>query len=307
MPLFQLRQKRNAKAAGGVATLTERFPSEARVRLILALFDHIPPAIAESLELNAYVRDGGREWLIGGITRLLTREWGKASVRPDRLADFIGRDATDKELLDVIESWFVVCNRGAQQIEQSSGVYYGDFGSPASESVKRTAVEYRQAINDILDDFDLAWQLSGSELVPRSSMAMHATIVEPVLTLTSGDGRLAGVEKSYRKALQELKASGDPSDAITDAGRALQEMLEAIGAKGNALGPLLADARRREFLSAYDSKLAEAVDLIGAWVSADRSQRGDAHNVREASRDDAWLAVRIAGALILRLAAGKRR
>jgi hypothetical protein len=84
-------------------------------------------------------------------------------------------------------------------------------------------------------------------------------------------------------------------------------MLVAVGARGNALGNLLADARKRGLLAPYDSKLTEAIDAIGAWVSAERSERGDAHHVREASRDDGWLAVRVAGALILRLAAGRKR
>jgi len=136
---------------------------------------------------------------------------------------------------------------------------------------------------------------------------MHATIIEPVLTLTNGDARYAKVEKAYQDALRELKPGGSPSDAITDAATALQEMLEAVGAKGNALGPLFADVQKRELLAPYDSKLAEAIEALGEWVSADRSGRGDAHHVREASRDDAWLAVRVAGALILRLAAGRQR
>jgi hypothetical protein len=136
---------------------------------------------------------------------------------------------------------------------------------------------------------------------------MHATVVEPVLALAQGEPKLAAVEHAYQDALSELKPDGDPSDAVTDAGTALQEMLVAVGARGNALGPLLTDARKRELLAPYDSKLAEAIEGLGDWVSADRSERGDAHHVRDASRDDAWLAVRVAGALILRLAAGRKR
>ena len=53
--------------------------------------------------------------------------------------------------------------------------------------------------------------------------------------------------------------------------------------------------------------LADATVAIGDWVSADRSSRGDAHHVCNASLDDARLAVRVAGALILRLGAGRQR
>jgi hypothetical protein len=78
-------------------------------------------------------------------------------------------------------------------------------------------------------------------------------------------------------------------------------MLLAAGAEGNALGPLLASARGKGLLGPYDSKLAEGVKLIGDWVSADRSTRGDAHSASNANIDDAWLAVHVAAALIVRL------
>jgi hypothetical protein len=109
------------------------------------------------------------------------------------------------------------------------------------------------------------------------------------------------VERAFHDALRELKPGGNPGDAITDAGSALQEMLLAAGAEGNALGPLLASARGKGLLGPYDSKLAEGVKLIGDWVSADRSTRGDAHSASNANIDDAWLAVHVAAALIVRL------
>ncbi|MBM7463196.1 hypothetical protein [Microbacterium dextranolyticum] len=38
------------------------------------------------------------------------------------------------------------------------------------------------------------------------------------------------------------------------------------------------------------------------WASADRSNTGDAHNADTASAEDAWFAIHIVGAIILRLA-----
>lgn len=73
-----------------------------------------------------------------------------------------------------------------------------------------------------------------------------------------------------------------------------------VGCKGNALGPLADDARKRGLLAPYDRKIID-------WVSADRSDKGDAHNATPASRDDAWLAVHVVGALILRLAGDANR
>src|SRR5437867_3146024 len=51
----------------------------------------------------------------------------------------------------------------------------------------------------------------------------------------------------------------------------------------------------------WGSTAAAGVERIGEWVSADRSARGDAHAVTDADADDAWLAVHVVGALLLRL------
>lgn len=213
--------------------------------------------------------------------------------------------ATDGEVLDAIEAWFKATRQLTEQYFATSQQYVRP-GEVAS-ILEPLVVHFRETINEILDDHELAWHLSGSEMVPVSSTVMHVTITEPVLSLLGANARYAAVETSYRKALRELKPDGDPSDAITDAGRALQEMLVAAGAQGPDLGRLLVDARKRELLAPYDSKLAEAVGALTEWVSADRSQRGDTHLVRDANREDAWLAARVTGALILRLAAGPRR
>ena len=89
------------------------------------------------------------------------------------------------------------------------------------------------------DDHDVAWQLAGHQIIPRASVAMHATVVAPIFALTQGEPRLAAVESSYKDALRELKPDGNLSDPITDAARALQEMLVVAGARGDSLGRLL--------------------------------------------------------------------
>jgi hypothetical protein len=43
------------------------------------------------------------------------------------------------------------------------------------------------------------------------------------------------------------------------------------------------------------------------WASADRSQTGDSHKQSDATIADAWLAVHVIGALILRLASDDPR
>jgi hypothetical protein len=49
------------------------------------------------------------------------------------------------------------------------------------------------------------------------------------------------------------------------------------------------------------------VEKILHWVSADRSEKGDAHEVSTATVDDAWFIVHIVGAVILRLSKASPR
>jgi hypothetical protein len=131
-------------------------------------------------------------------------------------------------------------------------------------------------------------------------------VVVPTLRLLAGRVDYAAVEIAYRNALEEI-SGGKPDDAITDAATALQEMLELLGCEGNALGPLIRDARRKGVLAPHDQTLGDAIAKIGDWVSADRSEMGDGHRgASAATRDDAWLIVHIVGALVLRLASPPR-
>lgn len=302
MRLFQRRQ-REANRASAPPKLTDAIPAPARGQIGHALSDHALPGSGSRFGYGINVTD----WMVlnDRLTWVLTRAWGVPALSPDDVRNLLAK-ATDAEVLDVIEAWFPAMEKIVEDIEGSSGVIY-QGGSPEKHAANRLAGMYRDRVNDIFEERDIAWYLTGEKVIPRSSAAMHTTVVEPVFALTAGEPRFAAVEKSFQAALRELKPNGDPSDAITDAGRALQEMLIACGARGNAIGPLLVDARKRELLAQYDSKLAEAVQALGDWVSADRSARGDAHQVVEATREDAWLAVRVTGALILRLGAGRKR
>jgi hypothetical protein len=122
----------------------------------------------------------------------------------------------------------------------------------------------------------------------------------------TGDFLMATDKRTYQKAIMELAAS-HADDAITDAGTALQETLTVLGCSGNSLGPLITDARKRGLLAPHDAKLDQSISNIMVWVSADRSELGEAHHVSDATVEDAWLIVHIVGALILRLASGPPR
>ena len=303
MRLFQ-RRRRDAERAGKPPELAEAIPIEARVKIGHALGDHAPPATQyASFGYGVNVTD----WMLLNeqLGWVLTRAWGIASFKADDVRSALA-DASDPQVLDMIEAWYQAAGRLVRKVDEGSGVVYSG-GSPMAHATGAAGGAFRERINDVFDEHDIAWQLVGDHVVPRSSIAMHATVVEPVFALTQGDSRFSAVERAYQDALSELKPGGNPSDAITDAGTAVQEALRALGLKGDQLGTLLTEARKRELLAPYDSKLAEAINLIGDWVGADRGQRGDTHVASEASRDDAWLAVRVAGALILRLTTGQRR
>lgn len=108
------------------------------------------------------------------------------------------------------------------------------------------------------------------------------------------------MESTYQEALGEVTA--DPGDSITNVGTAVQDALRLIGYEGRDLSHLAQQAANAGLLNGYDVKLVD-VD----WIGADRSQSGDTHTARAALADDAWLAVHVGGALILRLTSGNPR
>jgi len=143
-------------------------------------------------------------------------------------------------------------------------------------------------------------------MIPLSSRELHEHVVAPALQLLAGRPDLDKVESAYRAALEEI-TKGKAADAITDAGTALQEMLGALGCDGNALGPRIASARAKGILAPHDSPMLTAIEKVLHWVSADRSEKGDAHAVTSATLDDAWLIVHVVGAVILRLSKSSPR
>lgn len=291
MPLYQRRKREREKAEllarGESIPMTEDFDRQSTTRLLHALLDNAPQYLGDTFTAPKLV-------FAAMVRAELLREWGEINLwRDDQtpmddFTTFVLNDATSGQMLDVIEAFFPALDKA--QI----GVYRS-YEEPSE------ARAFRERVNQILDEHDIAYQLVGREMIPRDSMVMHADIVGPALSLLRGHSALNKVEIAFQNALRELKPGEDPANAITDAGTALQEMLVALGAEGNRLGPLLASARGKGLLGPHDSKLAQGVEKIGEWVSADRSTRGDSHSVTDATRDDAWLAVHVVGALILRL------
>ena len=161
-------------------------------------------------------------------------------------------------------------------------------------------------VNRVFREDRVAFEMVEGTIIPLASEELHTEVVAPVLRLLSGRSGWDGAEGSYQKALEEI-SSGHPDDAITDAGTALQEALSVLGCKGDSLGPLIKDAKSKGLLAPHDAELDSAIVGVMDWVSADRSQSGEAHHQSAATTDDAWLIVHIVGALILRLVGGGSR
>ncbi len=165
---------------------------------------------------------------------------------------------------------------------------------------------FEEQVGMILREHRVSYDLIAGRMVEFSSKELHQSVVVPALTLLAGRSDLSAVEVAYHAALDEISRDS-AGDAITDAGTALQEMLTALGCSGKSLGPLISSARTQGFLATHDSRLIDAITKLLHWVSADRSQHGDAHSSQDPPLEDAWLTVHVVGALIVRLAAPTRR
>lgn len=165
---------------------------------------------------------------------------------------------------------------------------------------------FAREVAAILREYRISYDLIDGRMVEFSSREMHESVVAPTLRLLGGRADLDGVERAYQDALEEI-AKGKPSDAITDAGTALQELLVALGCEGNALGPLIKSARTKKLLAPHDTPLVDAIDKTLNWVSAERSESGDGHKAADVAVADAWLIVHVVGALILRLVEPEKR
>lgn len=170
---------------------------------------------------------------------------------------------------------------------------------------ERYRSQFVQAVNEVFRSERVSYEIIEGEVVPFASREMHVAVVRPTLSLLAGRKGWSEVESAYQDALREI-GEDHPADAITDAGRALQIALTLLGAEGNALGPLIKSAKAKGLFAPHDTKLLDGIESLMHWVSADRSETGEAHASGTSARDDAWLAVHVVGALLLRLSAGGR-
>jgi len=177
---------------------------------------------------------------------------------------------------------------------------YGNQGLPAQRMNA-----FQRDVNAAFRSDRFAAEFIDGEIVEFKSRELHVEVIVPTLQLLAKGAEWKSVETAYQKAIREI--DDDPGDAITDAGTALQEALLLCGAVGNSLGPLAKSAAKLGLLAAHDSTFVDAVEKMIHWVSADRSETGDAHKLGTEDRDDAWFAIHVVGALIQRLSQERKR
>lgn len=159
--------------------------------------------------------------------------------------------------------------------------------------------KFIEVVNDILLHSRIDWSYEDEKFQERGNSVLHAEVVRPATILLDADPKFSSASAGYQAALTRL-SENKPDVAITDAASALQEFFLALGVKGNSISNQLDNAQKAKVISTYDRSLLKP---IVDWVNSDRSDRGNAHRYREsdATKADAWLAIHVAGALMVRL------
>jgi hypothetical protein len=108
------------------------------------------------------------------------------------------------------------------------------------------ADRFAKTVNEVLLTHRVKYRFvpEDGQIVPLESEELHSTVVEPALVLLHGRPDLADAHGSYLNALRQISES-EPANAITDAGTALQQTLQALGCDGNALGSLIDSAKSK--------------------------------------------------------------
>lgn len=160
--------------------------------------------------------------------------------------------------------------------------------------------DFVERTNDLLLDERVNLTFIDSRLRPRENEPLHTDLMQPTEAFLSNDERFSTAETAYMEASSSL-AAGHYGQAITAAASALQDTLRAFGATGQTLASQINSARSRNLIMAHDAKLFEMVKMATDWLTADRSNRGNAHGASSATRADAQLAIHIAASIMLRL------
>ncbi|TGB36975.1 hypothetical protein [Mycolicibacterium peregrinum] len=279
----RLRRKAQAEAlATGATQWTDQLDTNTRLKLDLAWNDVTRSLGAKEDEFLASY--------IGGRT---LRSIG-ATLRPDAMQKPYGTYSNER-LLSLIEAEHEALASLAEQ--QGFGYSSNLWGVSLADLPEK----FQYDVNRIFEAHIVSLHLHhNSRLVPIDSHEMHSAVIAPTLHLLHSQPRFAGAETAYQNSLKELR-NRDAGDAITDAAKALQEVLIGLGCTGGALGDLLNSAKKKGLLSGADTPLTESIVKTINWVAAKRNQ-GEAHRGdHQMNMSDAWMLVHVVGALAIRL------
>ncbi len=160
-------------------------------------------------------------------------------------------------------------------------------------------------VNDILLGARIEWHYTDGHFTQRGNSALYADVVKPASILLDSSPKFAKASSGFQTAITRL-SDNKPDVAVTDAASAVQEFFRALGVTGNSISDQLNNAEKAKVITPYDRSLLKP---FTDWINSDRSERGNAHHHREGdvSKSDAWLAIHVAGALMVRLSTEEPR
>jgi hypothetical protein len=217
---------------------------------------------------------------------------GLASVDSERALAGQGSDLDRLDALAAVIYAFVTLGEtdteGVQEDYNNSG-----------ESPRYETERFISSVNDFLLAARVEWLFSEGSFSQRGNSVLYADVVKPATILLDSSPQFARASAGFSAAITRL-SENKPDVAITDAASAVQEMFRGLGVTGNSITDQLDAAQRMKVITAADRMLLRP---IVNWINADRSERGNAHHHREGdvSKADAWLAIHVAGALMVRL------
>lgn len=228
--------------------------------------------------------------------RLINSASGAADLSSYNILDGEGNA---EERLDVIAAVVLAFVWLSENDSEEVSVSVSEWDNHRYELPTYDTSTFIGIVNDLLLGARVEWHYQEGQFVPRGNLILHSEVVKPATILLDADPKFAKASAGFQTALTRL-AENKPDVAITDAASAIQEFFRALGVTGNSISDQLDNAHKASIISAADRQILKPI--IG-WVNADRSERGNAHHHRDGdvSRADAWLALHVAAALMVRL------
>lgn len=232
------------------------------------------------------------------VLRLAEEHWvagSSSTVVTMEIERCLAGEGSEVERLDALAAVvyaFIELSRSDKELIE------GDFNTP-DEEPRYEVDRFLTSVNDVLLAERVEWHFSDESFVQRGNSVMYADVVKPATVLLDSSPEFAKASRGFSAAISRL-SDNKPDVAITDAASAVQEMFRALGVQGNSITDQIDAAARQKVITQADRQLLRP--LVN-WLNADRSDRGNAHHHRadDASKADAWLAIHVAGALMVRL------